>query len=96
MSPLTLATCRFGGRNRQFKNKTTYHPPPKAGSGFFGLPLVNGETRIMTIEELTQEQKLALLADLYLELNLPLQDARTAAKADLVQLEDWKTIEEAA
>ncbi len=50
----------------------------------------------MTREELSQEQKLVLLADLYLELSLPLQEAMKAAEADLVQLDDSETVEKAA
>jgi hypothetical protein len=56
--------------------------------------------KIMTIsqknEVLSREEKLVALAHLYLELHLPLQAALDAAAADLMNLDRWELVEEAA
>jgi hypothetical protein len=47
-------------------------------------------------ETLSREERLAALADLYLEMHLSLQSAMAAAAADLVHLDGSELVAEAA
>jgi hypothetical protein len=81
------------------------NPPLIIGGGFFCCPLpVESATgvpaKIMTTlienEALSREEKFVALAHTYLELHLSLQTAIEAAEADLLHLDGFGLVAEAA